>query len=225
MKFNLNINSYQVKTAKTGHQIPVINGVHLHSAYNPIKESEAIISKHDEMLNQKNAILVLGLGFGYHVDEIEFRLNRYHSKNYQIAVIEPNEKTIEDYQSLFPEKVLRIFCEHDLDKLYSNEDFINFLSMKPGVIPHTATFNLYTEYFKNFMSYKADNSIGSIAKNISNTGIKKMISKYPEAISYEEMISKIENKSGVHFESEEFILLAFEQLIQKGKIKSPSTNI
>lgn len=224
MKFNLNINSYQIKTAKTGHQIPVINGVHLHSAYNPIKEAETMMSKHDEVLTQKNSILVLGLGFGYHVEEIEFRLKRYHNENYNIAVIEPNEKTIEHFRLLNPEKAIRIFCQHDLDKLYSDEEFINFLSLKPGVIPHTATFNLYTDYYKAFMSYKADNTVGAIAQHLSHPGLEKLFGQHSGKLTYEELVAQIGNKTGSNFETEEFILLAFEQLIQKGKLKSQTLN-
>ncbi|MEI8346869.1 MAG: hypothetical protein WCG27_05350, partial [Pseudomonadota bacterium] len=65
----LPVSTFEIKYSKTNHPIPVINGVHLHSVYNPIKEAETFISKQEKILKEKNHILFLGLGFGHHIDQ------------------------------------------------------------------------------------------------------------------------------------------------------------
>ena len=40
-----NQNTIEIKESKTGLPIPVVNGVHLHSSYNPTKEAESFVEK------------------------------------------------------------------------------------------------------------------------------------------------------------------------------------
>ena len=41
----VHIENYEIKTSRTEQKIPVVNGVHLHSIYNPFKEAEALIEQ------------------------------------------------------------------------------------------------------------------------------------------------------------------------------------
>jgi hypothetical protein len=89
-----NMENYQIKVAKSGHKIPVINDVHLHSSYDPIKEASAFIDKVIKQPLQSN-YLILGLGFGYHIKELVSRLNQSNIKP-NLVIIEPNNKTASD---------------------------------------------------------------------------------------------------------------------------------
>jgi hypothetical protein len=39
---------YEIKTSRNGLTVPVVNGIHLHSIYNPIKEAEAFATSFKE---------------------------------------------------------------------------------------------------------------------------------------------------------------------------------
>ena len=89
-------NQYEFKTSRNGLKVPVIKGIHLHSIYNPIKEAEAFAQGYEDTIKAKNKILILGLGFGYHIEEVAKLLNQYHEK-YEVIVLEPNSKLVEEF--------------------------------------------------------------------------------------------------------------------------------
>jgi len=62
------MNEISVKIAKDGNPVPLWNGLQLHSQYQPLKEGADLASKFmaDSPDSQK-PVLVLGLGFGYHI--------------------------------------------------------------------------------------------------------------------------------------------------------------
>ena len=79
----------KIKLSKSGHKIPIINQIHLHSAYNPIKEAETIFKKNEEQIKSNANLLVLGLGFGYHVIEFARNLRSIYGEDFKIFVLEP----------------------------------------------------------------------------------------------------------------------------------------
>ena len=56
-----NITSYEIKHSRTEQKVPIVNGVHLHSIYNPDKEAESLLNAQIENLKNKNEVLILGL--------------------------------------------------------------------------------------------------------------------------------------------------------------------
>lgn len=173
-----NVRSYEIKTSKTGYKIPVVNDVHLHSVYNPEKEAISLADKNSLSLEANNEVLILGLGFGYHIKEVINRLRDKHGEDFKIVVIEPNSQVTNDCLALNPmeESNLFIFSGEEISSLYKNVQLVNFLIRKPTVIAHPPSFNLYSEYFKNMLSFKAPRNISNIVATISNQTVRGYLS-------------------------------------------------
>lgn len=70
--FRKSIDYSHIKTvkSKTGHEVPVINGIHLHSRYGPIKEAAQCLKRDKAYFDKSRVIVVIGWGFAYHINEI-----------------------------------------------------------------------------------------------------------------------------------------------------------
>lgn len=160
------ISSFDTKTSRTGQKVPVVNGVHLHSIYNPFKEAENLIDSNFELLKNKNEVLILGLGFAYHVNYAIEKLFEIHGDNFKIIVIEPSSKVNEECLSLelLNKKNVLVYAGFTSNELYSDLDLIHFLLRKPAMIAHPASFNLYQPYFKEFLTFEAPIKIEDISK-------------------------------------------------------------
>jgi hypothetical protein len=178
-----------MKLSKSELPVPVVNGVHLHSAYNPIKEAETLVDKYDSMLAEKKDILVLGLGFAYHVDQISMRLRKNHSNNYQIVVIEPSQELVDEYRRTKGNEHIdfTIYSEDEMQKLFHNEELINFLLKKPGIIPHPPSFNLHTSYFKRFLSFESSQRIGDLKVLVKDQDIIEYLNQYESHLTINEL--------------------------------------
>ncbi len=172
------IQSYEIKDSRTEQKVPVVNGVHLHSIYNPFKEAQALIEKYSEQLNQKNEVLILGLGFAYHVNEIINYMSQVHGDNFRIVIIEPNSQIYHDCLNLelLNKKNVLVYSGFMPEELYADIDLIHFLLRKPAVVPHPPSFNLYQEYFKEILTYEAPKKIGAIQDFITVKEIKNYLS-------------------------------------------------
>ncbi len=85
--------SISVQTAKNGLEVPLVDGVRLHSMYYPDKEGRQLADNFFNTLQQPAATLVVfGLGFLYHISPL---VNRYN----KIYVIEPNAELIKIVQN------------------------------------------------------------------------------------------------------------------------------
>lgn len=171
------VERYEIKKSKTNHNVPVINGIHLHSMYNPIKEAEDLIFSHEEGLRKSPFALVLGLGMGHHLPILEDCLVKYHKKNIEISVIDPNRNVFNDYLKTTKfendHKKIHYFIDDNVDSLYGSEKLVKFLTKIPTVIVHTPSFNLYSDFYKAFLSYTAPTSIHEYVHKISDSSLKK----------------------------------------------------
>ena len=100
---------YQIIESKSGHKIPKVNNVHLHSTYDPRYEAERFILENEDNIKNNNHVLLLGLGFAYHLHYLVNYLGNLHQNNYQILVIEPSLKIVTDCESLglFRQEIFR----------------------------------------------------------------------------------------------------------------------
>lgn len=205
---------YEIKKSRTGEEIPVINGVHLHSIYNPNKEAESLVDKHDSILAKKNKILVFGLGFGYHIREIVFRLKRYHGEKFEVSVIEPCKRTVENYIRIHGNSLQNIFIYSDdsPEELYKNHRLIDTLSAAPAIISHPASFNLFEGFFKNFLSYRASTRIEDIAKLVEDPDFKDYLNTFPSDATIEDCDRLIPSKSRFISNPQDFLVLAYNQI-------------
>lgn len=201
---------YELQPSRNGLTVPVINGVYLHSIYNPIKEAEAFGKAQEKNLIHKNKVLVLGLGFGYHVEEIAKILNQNH-KDFEIIILEPNQKLVDDFISTrnFEDKNIKIICTQKVRELFSNWDFIEFLMQKPCIIKHDTSFILEKDFFTGFLGYKAPKDILNFKSLLSVEAKDSFNSR--ESRDFESFISDIK-ESGKIKDKNEFLLLALNEL-------------
>jgi hypothetical protein len=174
--FDPQVCEFEIKYTKDQLPVPVIHGIHLHSIYQPRKEAETFIAQNQGILAEKNIVLFLGLGLGYHLTAASSVLTKLYGENgYTIGVVEPNPLTLENYYRFcnHDNQNVRIFCATDPDELYLRSDFVNFLALGPKIIPHPASFNLYQDYFKKFMAYKASEDLTAIEQVIQDPDLKK----------------------------------------------------
>ncbi len=187
--------SLEIKKAKTGTPVPVINGVHLHSAYNPQKEADSLIEKYDELLKSTPKALVLGLGMGYHVMALQNKLSAYHPGNWNIYVIDPyselHEKALEENE-INSERV-KVIVGKTINELYHDLSFVKFLVSKPAVISHAASFNLYESYFREFLTHKEGVSLKDISSVISSPTLRDYLTTQDESQTFDNFLT---NRAG-----------------------------
>jgi hypothetical protein len=185
------VKSYVIKTSKSGHKIPVINDVHIHSIYNPLKEAENFISANEKLLKSNNSVLLLGLGFGYHLNLIAKVLRQHHKTNYKIVVIEPFSKIVEDCKKYTNTDFsnVEVYSEGPIDEIYKNNKVIHFLTNRPSVLAHPASFNLYKDYFKHFLTYKAPNAIKDYINTIHSSDLRHYLGQLNVDHSLEEFVN------------------------------------
>jgi hypothetical protein len=175
--------NYQVTITKSKNNIniPVVNGVYLHSVYDPIKEADSLIEQHSDTLKKESNFLVLGLGFAFHIQALSKALYDIHGSKYKIFVVEPNSEIValSEKENPVASDNVSIICKETVDDYYSNNEFVNFLLQKPSIIPHTATFNIYRNFFKEIMSFKKHNAIDVNRKILANPTIRNLIEENP----------------------------------------------
>jgi hypothetical protein len=214
------ITSYEVKSSRTEQKVPIVNGVHLHSIYNPFKEAESLIAAQVESLKNKNEVLILGLGFAYHVNAIIEKLTQLHGDDFKVIVIEPNIQVYNDCISnkLLNKKNVLVYTGFSSHELYSDIDLIHFLLRKPAIIAHPPSFNLYQDYFKTILTFEAPKSINSILEYVSTTEVKNYISHFdPDSTLEKVLFEIIPNKK--RFEEFDFLAMALVEMTQKSHNK------
>ncbi|MCY4523501.1 MAG: hypothetical protein OXB84_02050 [Halobacteriovoraceae bacterium] len=204
------ISSYEIKISKTGHEVPVVNNIHLHSIYDPLKEADDFIKKNHKFLQNKKEILFLGLGFGYHIDSAREFLNEFHKGNYSIVIIEPNEQVTQDYISIrkIKDKNMHLYVKENIESLYFNKKLVSFLLKRPSIISHPPSFNLYKNYFKEFLTFKSPQRIGDMKRISFEKDLKKFINELdPESDIDSHIKNKLIQKKIIRNENE-YLLLA-----------------
>ena len=213
------ISSFDIKTARTDHKIPVVNGVHLHSIYNPLKEAENLINSNLETLKNKNEVLILGLGFGYHVNQVSEKLTEMFGENFKIIVIEPNSRVHEECLALklLNKKNILVYSGFTSNELYSDLDLIHFLLRKPAMIAHPASFNLYQQYFKNFLTFEAPTKIQEILKFSEVPEVKKYLNNFDNTSTFNEIFYKyIPEKA--EFSEMDFLAMALVEMTKNSYV-------
>lgn len=210
---------FQIKISKTGHAIPVVNDVHLHSIYNPIKEAEAFLEKNKIVIKQKNKVLILGLGFAYHVNLVVKLMEENFQNDFEIAVIEPHLEMAKDCltRNFINDERVTIYSKAMASDLYKIDEFINFLMKGPNILTHSASFNLHERFFRDLLSYRAPTDVESISKRIRNKDLQNYLGKLqPQNDLYKFIHEDIKKKVKADC-AEDYLLLAFAGMT---KVKS-----
>ena len=198
--------------------IPVVNDIYLHSLYDPIKEADSFVQKNREKIFQKNYFLILGLGFAYHVNRLISELKIRQSDNWGVVVLEPNDKVFEECvkrKLLVNEKKLNIFKGMDIEELYKEKDLIDFMMLKPIVLVHETSYNLYLDYYKNFLNYRAETKSKEISLGLKNKELRQYLYNHGERNIFS---LKEDMKEKVVLLQEEMLLGAFFAICEDVKL-------
>ncbi|AYF43142.1 hypothetical protein BALOs_0121 [Halobacteriovorax sp. BALOs_7] len=214
----LNIESYEIKQSRSNLKVPVINGVHLHSNYHPAKEAKKIIANIEHQLKENNHLLILGLGFAYHVYEACKLLESYHGQNYKVIVIEPNEQTYSECikNNLFPNKNIEVYATDSVANIYKEKSVVTFLSSKPTILTHAPSFSLYTDFYKAFLDFEADKRISECVEHIKSAELKTLLYNGNQSLSVDEYIEENIYQTSEFKNKNDFLLLAFDAIIKQG---------
>ena len=174
---------YQLVKSKSGLTVPYIDDVYLHSMYSPAKEAEGFAKLHEETLKRKKNVIVLGLGFGYHVEEIAKILNREHDNYIPIHTKDP-------------------------ESLFLRRDFTEFLLSSPAILKHDASFMLNKEFFSNLLQYKASTDLNQLRR--FSKSIDTFVETSHENGTLEEYIESVMKKRT--FTRKDFLTLAFNEI-------------
>ena len=211
----IEIKKYEIKKSRNGLEIPVVNDVHIHSAYDPEKESEALFNQHADTLKGKSDILILGLGYGYHIQKM---INYFIKNNrlFHIAVIEPNGQVIKDCLRFNPIvfKNVKTYCHISVDELFRSKNLMDFLLKKPVIIPHPPSFNLYRKYFTQCLTYKSKQGLEHTIDTFSDEEVRDYFKSYHQGLSITDCFKYLQ-KAKQFNKDIDFALTAFGELCEQ----------
>ena len=201
-----------IETSKTGHSIPRVNGVYLHSTLDPIKEAIAFAHTQIARAEKTSAILVLGLGFAYHIDELIKQL-KTSNKTYSITVVEPNKALVQTYlDNINSTPSFQIISNNDVIKLYQENTYIDFLKLKPVIISHNNSFNANKTFFSTLLSYRASLQMQDYIDKIDDASFRNyLIEQCAEADSLHQVTDRVASAREINRNDK--LLLAFSQII------------
>ncbi len=144
-----------LKEAKSKDLVPCLGETPLHSLHGPRREAEVFANNHLAQLSRSSHALVLGLGFGYHLEEIA-KILRLKHKSAHIGVLEPRADLVRlwsSYRNL--PAAIQVFTGAPGADPWESRDLAAFLLEKPVVIIHPTSFGLHKTYFEAFLRRRA----------------------------------------------------------------------
>ena len=165
-----------IKESKNKFLIPHYLDKPIHSMVNPQKEAESLANNYMSQLTKNPITIILGLGFGYHVDEI-YKFMKLRHENPQIIIIEALPELIKIFESYkgFKNHNPFILSTEKAADLFFNETIVKALLAKPTIIIHPGSFNVSPEYYRQFLTKRSINSNGP--EQYKNA-IDKVIAQY-----------------------------------------------
>ena len=191
--------TFETVTSRSGHLIPIVNGYHIHSIYNPIKEAKSFIEANLKKVAGEKNFLVFGGGYGYHINELVNYLETNERKDFCIYVIEPNNdlKSFCVQNNPFPNQI--IYLENVSPEVaFNNQEFVNFLVKKPALLIHQASFNVYKEFYESFLKFKSSRNVADLIGAIASNEFKSALTEY-NSLSIDEAISESTKTTSANF--------------------------
>tara|TARA_Y100000385_G_C13077312_1_gene632063 strand:- start:866 stop:1525 length:660 start_codon:yes stop_codon:yes gene_type:complete len=207
----------EFKVSRNGLTVPVIRGVHLHSIYNPIKEAEAFAEGYVDTLKEKSHILVLGLGFGYHIEQLAKGLNKNHD-NYKIVVVEPNREIVKEFfeKRPFEDTSIQIVSPKTVQGLFEDKEFVDFLRSKPAIIKHDTSFAIEKDFYVSLLKYQAPTFINKYYSLLNDEAQAYFGDYIEEDVSLDKVTEDIKTVHGIKNKFD-YALLALEEIVNSNK--------
>ena len=127
-----------------------VNKIHLHSAYDPWKETEYLVEELD--LEKTEALVIVGFGLGYHVKKIykdPFFKGKLLIIEKDLAIFKKALETI-DFVNLLRDQSVILFAGEDIPDLGLALDQLRFFRINQiwaRVLIHPASNNLFPQYY------------------------------------------------------------------------------
>ncbi len=153
----MSVGAIQLKTTKTKCLTPCIGDLALHSLIDPVREAEVLASNYFSHLSKNSRVLVLGLGFAYHIFEIEKVLSLKH-EDYQITVIESNKRLVEVFRKYHPDFKHHIYTDNEPLHLFHQYELASFLIQKPSLVLHPQSYKSNSSFYRDFLSRRSTSS-------------------------------------------------------------------
>ena len=171
------VKTYSIRPSKTGPYVPIVNDIPLHSLDNPVEEAQNLVDSYKKQLEKNPSALVLGLGFGYHIKELQQTLLTIHGLQSSLAIIDPCKCLFNDFSKHFSSTndtaSISFFINESIDSLYKTQEVVEFLQKGPVIITHPPSFKLYNHFFKQFLSYQAPTSLHEYMDQINDKDLRK----------------------------------------------------
>lgn len=161
LNLNRKTRNIDIVAAKSGNPTLLVDGVLLHSKYDPIKEAKTFLDANNHIYNGEKNVVIYGLGLGYHLDEL---LNRVSSEC-SIYVFDVDEDVIQIGTNLgLTQKILN---DHRVKAYlgYSNyvlKEFGDALKKVEDILLYKPSLRVLPEYYKDFKNAMNNYSLGKI---------------------------------------------------------------
>ena len=190
---------FEIREAKNNSPIIFGKDIYWGDSYHPAQEAKNIFEENNQKISQNNKVLLLGLGSGYLLKElIDYYLNE--NKYFEIYALEPYSEIIELVKKIqqIPSRENNINLIHlsNIEEIYENSDFQNFLNCKPVIIRDKKSFMQSPELFRKFLSYRAIRTNKAVMDKFEKYHIKeeylqslKVVSdKMPKIESFDDLL-------------------------------------
>ncbi len=139
-----------------------VGGLLYHSQYNPMEEAKKLIEASG--LDKKRPVIVVGLGLGYHVQELM-------NKEYNIIVIEPDKDIAFTaiQNNLLPDNVMLSIPE-TLDTLFEDPFFKEYLEKVPQPFFHPVVSRICSEFCETLIKRISNECLNRQHFNIAIVG-------------------------------------------------------
>ena len=171
----------EIVQSKNGYAVPKFNGNMIHSSYDPIKEAVAFINSCETVINMQEMFIVMGFGFGYHVDELTKRIG--DKENSHVFVIEPNIsffKKMLHYKDITPLlDDVTFIVGISIEALFAISDFYKILNASPYTIGFKPALIISEEYFTEFVKRRSSNKVQHLLLEADeDDGLKEIFDRF-----------------------------------------------
>jgi hypothetical protein len=149
----------EILQSKNGHPVPKVRGFLVHSAFDPVKEAEVFIKSCESIIESQDILLVMGYGFGYHVDELVKKVE--DNPNKSIFVIEPS---VAFFKKVLQMRDIRKIIDRvtfivgfSVSRLFSIPGFYKILNAAPYTIGYNPAVKVNEDYFVEFIKRRSSN--------------------------------------------------------------------
>ena len=155
-KSNSDNSLLSLEETRNGHKTIKVNGIYLHSKYDPIKEAQSFVNSNLNVDENPTGYLVLGLGLGYHILDLASRTDK------KIIVLESNKNIYNfacDICQIHQLTNVRVITGINSDELFFEHEFVKFLSQKPKTLVHPSSFKANGKFYQDFLSFRSENNL------------------------------------------------------------------